>query len=299
MTRSSRLQKIEQKGNRKMIELIFALICSAFMAIALRLSGRLNGSRYGLLVGNYLTCVLMAWLSLPEKAVIPANGAMWTAMAAGVFNGFIFLADLLLFQLNIRKNGAVLATTFSKLGILIPVGASILFLGERPTALQAAGMVLVLVAILLIHLEKGEARASFKTGLLLLLLFYGIGDGMAKVFEYIGERQYDALFLFYTFITALILSSALFAAELRREKKRWRPAELISGITVGVPNYLSSLLLLKAVTKLPAYVVYPCYSVGAVLVVCLVSILFLKDRMTKHQALGCGVILAALVLLNI
>lgn len=299
MTRSSRLQKIEQKGNSKMIELIFALICSASMAIALRLSGRLNGSRYGLLVGNYLTCVLMAWLSLPEKAVIPANGAMWTAMAAGVFNGFIFLADLLLFQLNIRKNGAVLATTFSKLGILIPVGASILFLGERPTVLQAAGMVLVLVAILLIHLEKGEARASFKTGLLLLLLFYGIGDGMAKVFEYIGERQYDALFLFYTFITALILSSALFAAELRREKKRWRPAELISGITVGVPNYLSSLLLLKAVTKLPAYVVYPCYSVGAVLVVCLVSILFLKDRMTKHQALGCGVILAALVLLNI
>lgn len=282
-----------------MIELIFALICSASMAIALRLSGRLNGSRYGLLVGNYLTCVLMAWLSLPEKAVIPANGAMWTAMAAGVFNGFIFLADLLLFQLNIRKNGAVLATTFSKLGILIPVGASILFLGERPTALQAAGMVLVLAAILLIHLEKGEARASFKTGLLLLLLFYGIGDGMAKVFEYIGERQYDALFLFYTFITALILSSALFTTELRREKKRLRPAELISGITVGVPNYLSSLLLLKAVTKLPAYVVYPCYSVGAVLVVCLVSILFLKDRMTKHQALGCGVILAALVLLNI
>ena len=47
-----------------MIELILALLCSASMAIALRLSGRPNSSRYGLLVGNYLTCVLMAWLSL-------------------------------------------------------------------------------------------------------------------------------------------------------------------------------------------------------------------------------------------
>ena len=179
-----------------MIELILALLCSASMAIALRLSGRPNSSRYGLLVGNYLTCVLMAWLSLSEKTVLPVSGAMWTAMAAGVFNGFIFLADLLLFQLNIRKNGAVLATTFSKLGLLIPVGASILFLGERPTALQMVGMLLVLAAILLIHFEKGEAKASFKTGLLLLLLFYGIGDGMAKVFEHIGERRYDGLFLF-------------------------------------------------------------------------------------------------------
>ena len=86
-----------------MIELILALLCSASMAIALRLSGRPNSSRYGLLVGNYLTCVLMAWLSLSEKTVLPVSGAMWTAMAAGVFNGFIFLADLLLFQLNIRK----------------------------------------------------------------------------------------------------------------------------------------------------------------------------------------------------
>ncbi|WP_270811045.1 SMR family transporter [Hungatella effluvii] len=85
----------------------------------------------------------------------------------------------------------------------------------------------------------------------------------------------------------------------KREKVRLRAAELLSGITVGVPNYLSSLLLLKAVTKLPAYVVYPCYSVGAVLVVCVVSILFFKDRLTKHQAFGCGVILAALILLNV
>lgn len=282
-----------------MIELILALLCSASMAIALRLSGRLNSSRYGLLVGNYVTCVVMAWLSLSEKEIIPVGKAMWTAVAAGMFNGFIFLADLLLFQFNIRKNGAVLATTFSKLGLLIPVGASILFLGERPTILQTAGMILVLAAILLIHLEKGEAKASFKVGLLLLLLFYGIGDGMAKVFEHIGERRYDGLFLFYTFLTALFLSSALFTAELLQKQKKFRASELLSGITVGIPNYLSTLLLLKAITKLPAYLVYPCYSVGAVLVVCVVSILFLKDRMTKHQAFGCGVILAALVLLNI
>ena len=58
-----------------MIELILALLCSASMAIALRLSGRPNSSRYGLLVGNYLTCVLMAWLSLSEKTVLPVSGA--------------------------------------------------------------------------------------------------------------------------------------------------------------------------------------------------------------------------------
>ena len=42
-------------------------------------------------------------------------------------------------QKCIRENGAVLSSAFAKLGIVIPVTASILFLGEIPTLFQLVG----------------------------------------------------------------------------------------------------------------------------------------------------------------
>ncbi len=40
---------------------------------------------------------------------------------------------------------------------------------------------------------------------------------------------------------------------------------------VGVPNFCASRLLLAALTRLPAFVVYPSYSVGAILIVSLLQ----------------------------
>ncbi len=296
-----------------MIYLILAVLCSASMAVALRLSEEYSSNKYAILMGNYVTCTMVAFLLLPEKQIIPtakflmsasdgASGvkaAMTTAMAAGVLNGIFFLGTLLLLQYSIRKNGAVLSSAFAKLGIMLPVAASILFLNERPTVLQTAGMALVVAAILVINLEKGKEGASAKMALLVLFVFSGAGDGMSKVFEHIGERRFDALFLFYTFLTALILCLIPMLCEVLREKRRLKAVDIISGIFVGIPNYFSTSLLLAAVTRLPAYLAYPCFSVGTILIVCFVSVLILKDKMTRRQVYGCGMILLALVLLNL
>lgn len=296
-----------------MIYLILAVLCSASMAVALRLSEEYSSNKYAILMGNYVTCTVVAFLLLPEKQLIPTakflmsvsdgasevKAAMTTAMAAGVLNGIFFLGTLLLLQYSIRKNGAVLSSAFAKLGIMLPVAASILFLNERPTVLQTAGMALVVAAILVINLEKGKEGASAKMALLVLFVFSGAGDGMSKVFEHIGERRFDALFLFYTFLTALILCLIPMFREVLREKRRLKAVDFISGIFVGIPNYFSTSLLLAAVTRLPAYLAYPCFSVGTILIVCFVSVLILKDKMTRRQVYGCGMILLALVLLNL
>lgn len=276
-----------------MLYLVLAMVCSASMAIVLRLSENYSSNKYALFTGNYLTCIAMAYLSLPDKNPVPAGGGF--AIWAGFLNGIVFLGSLLLLQLNIRKNGTVLASTFAKLGMLLPVICSVLLLGERPSPLQTGGLLLVIGAILIINLDKGTGRAAFKTGLLLQILFSGMADGMSKVFEQLGERRFDDLFLFYTFVFAFLLS----LIPLFRVKQRIKAADMVSGLIVGIPNYLSTWLLLVAITKLPAYLVYPSYSVGTILMVSFVSVLLLKDQMTRKQIYGCGLILGALVLLNI
>lgn len=56
--------------------------------------------------------------------------------------------------------------------------------------------------------------------LLVLFVVSGMADGMSKVTERIGERRFDALFLFYTFLTALVLTVVLAFFEQQRTRRK-------------------------------------------------------------------------------
>ncbi len=105
----------------------------------------------------------------------------------------------------------------------------------------------------------------------------------------------DGLFLFCIFASAgLFTLFPLFRSHKRLEKKDW-----LFGIAVGVPNFMSARFLLAALTELPAFVAYPTYSVGAIVVISLFSFLLFREKLSKLQLAGVGIILAALVLLNL
>ena len=279
-----------------MIYLIFAILFSASLALALRISETFSDNRYGILVGNYVTCLVVAFILLPDKNIFAAGSR--TAVLTGIVNGFLFTGNLVLMQKCIRENGAVLSSAFAKLGIVIPVTASILFLGEIPTLFQLVGIVLVIVAIWVINSEGdrgcGRRRRMGSAGLLLVLF---VVSGM--VTERIGERRFDALFLFYTFLTALVLTIILAFFEQQRTRRKIGKMDFLSGVAVGFPNYFSTSLLLASVSRLPAFIVYPSFSVGTILVVSFVSVLVLGDPISRRQIGGCGIILVALALLNL
>lgn len=176
-----------------MIYLIFAILFSASLALALRISETFSDNRYGILVGNYVTCLVVAFVLLPDKNIFAAGSR--TAVLTGIVNGFLFTGNLVLMQKCIRENGAVLSSAFAKLGIVIPVTASILFLGEIPTLFQLVGIVLVIVAIWVINSEGdrgcGRRRRMGSAGLLLVLFVVsGMADGMSKVTE---QRQIPSI----------------------------------------------------------------------------------------------------------
>lgn len=74
--------------------------------------------------------------------------------------------------------------------------------------------------------------------------------------------------------------------------------EVIYGLVMGSFNYLSTMFLLKSVLRLPAFLVYPVYSVGVILFVNVVNFLFLKERLQKKDCVAMACISAALVLMG-
>lgn len=276
-----------------MFYLFMGILGSAMLSVFMRLSEGRVRNNIAMLTVNYMTCtVLGAGYALlggmPDRGFVPT-------MAMGIFNGVLYLSSFALFQSSVRSNGVVLSSTFMKLGLLVTMVISVCVYRETPDALQILGFALALAAIVLINYRREERRGGFRSGLILLLFLSGMGDAMSKIFEEAGFAGMANWFLLFTFAMALPLALILM---LRRGQKigRW---ELLYGILIGVPNFFSSKLLLRALEAVPAVVAYPVYNVGVILIVTLAGLLLFRERLTKRQWIGMGAILVALILLNI
>ena len=287
-----------------MLYMLLAIFGGAAVSIALKIFSSESGNRFGIILGNYLTCIVLAVLFLPEKGQIVSFPTV--PLVCGLITGCFYVGGLVSMQSSIGKNGAAITAAFAKLGLIVSVGLS-LFFGERPGVMQLVGVALALVAMVVMNVGGKKTAADGKAGasksgaflLLLVLLSGGGSEGMSKVFDQVGSEAEKPLFLFYLFSTAAVLTGALALLEYRRTKKKLRWRDLAAGVAVGAPNYLSSLWLLKSLSAVPGTVAYPVVSGGAIVVVTLVSVLFLHEKPTRRQAVGLGLILVSLVLLNL
>lgn len=276
-----------------MLYLFLAVLSSALVSIIMRLSTDRVKNNISLLAVNYLICTLVAAFDAGWQPVPAGEGAAGTLLM-GVIHGAFYLGSFWLLQQNVRKNGVVLSATFMKLGLLVPMAVSLLFFREQPGLLQVLGFVIALGAILLIN-GKGEGETvQSKTGLILLLLAGGGGDAMAKVFEELGNGSQSPQFLLYTFVTALLLCLSLVIARGQKFGK----SELLFGVLIGVPNFMSARFLLAALRSLPAVIVYPTCSVGTILVVTLVGLVLFQEKLSKKQWIALSMALLSLIFLN-
>ncbi len=277
-----------------MLSLLFAIISSALVSIILRFSENYCKNNISLLACNYVMCIALSCV-FSGWALFPAGEGSETVVCLGVFNGILYLAGFLLLEMNIRRNGVVLSSTFMKLSVLVPTFLSVVFFHERPTALQILGFAAAVSAILLINMDKEKSSLQFKTGLILLLVTGGLGDAMSKVFEEVGNPDFQSQFLLYTFASAFILCVIV----AFYKKQGLTVADLCAGLILGIPNFFSARFLLKALNSVPAVVAYPTYSVATIVVVTAAGICFFHEALNRRQTAAITIILAALVLLNI
>lgn len=279
-----------------MLNLLLAVLSSALVSVAMRLSKPYVKKETALLAVNYLLCSLLSWGDTGFTVLFPAVTGLPTAAVLGILDGFLFLSGFVLLQWSIRRNGVVLSATFQKLGLLVSMLVSVICFGERPSGWHWFAFCVALAAIVLMNYRPGGEKAGSMGGLLLLLLSCGGCDAMSKVFEVYGCAALSGHFLLYTFLTALGLCILM---TLARRQGLPGKAEWVFGLVVGIPNYFAAKFLLASLVTLPAVIVYPVYSVATLLTVTSAGIVLFRERLEKRQWLAMGMILLSLVLLNI
>lgn len=278
-----------------MVYFLLSLICSALVSVVMRISEKHIRNPLSMLACNYAACTVMAAACTGTAQLFPHTEGLSAALLMGLVSGALFLGAFVLLQWNIRQNGVSLPSTFMKLGVVVPTLMAVTIFGETPTWVQIAGIVLVLVSILLIQGGSERQQSVSYGGLIALLLVGGMASAMTKVYDFYGAPALKNHFLFYNFGVALLLCIAL----CLYKKQGFGLMDGLFGLLVGIPNYLSTLFLLLSLETVPAMVAYPTSNVGCIVLVLLCGRIFFKERLTRRQW-GCvGLILLALVLLNL
>ena len=279
-----------------MISLILAIASSACVSIFMRLSENQIKSEMAMFMANYGACIALSVIFMEGSVGDTFSKGTGSILALGCITGILYLGGFVMLKYNIRHNGLVLASTFMKLGVLIPTVMAVVFFGEKPETVQVLGIVIALAAIVVIQFEKEAIKdGKKKIWLLVILVVSGLGDGMMNVFEQFGEPEGKDGYLLVTFAMAMVLSVVGVILSGEKIEKR----DLAFGLLIGVPNYFSARFLLLALGSMDAVIAYPVYSVAGILLVTLAGVAVFKERLEKRQWIALGIILLALVLLNL
>jgi len=238
-----------------------------------------------------------------EKTQILSNqGSFLWSLIIGIINGALYYLGFILIQISIKRNGVGLTGAFSKLGIFIPILFSIFIWNEIPNFFKIIGIILTVFSIFFINKsENGRGFIkSFNFILILLLLVIGFGDFSNKIFEKYAILDYKNFFLFILFFSALIFSSFLTLKDLLINKFKIRKNELIIGISVGIPNLMTSYFLIESFSSFDnTGVVYSIYSAGTILLITLGAVLIFKEKLNRREYTAIGIIILALIMLNV
>lgn len=281
-----------------MIYLILGILCSASIAIVMRASEGHVKNNMVMLAANYAACLMLAVVMLLSAGGISASSqGLPFAIGIGAIDGVLYIAGLVLYQINIRQSGVVLSSTFMKLGVLVPTVMAIAVFGEIPGTLQVVALFIAVGAIIIMNAGGNDNSANGKLGILLivLLLTSGTSDSLSNVYNKLGTEECKDVFLLMIFTTALALAVIM----IIRNGERFSIRDAAWGVAVGVPNYFSARLVLLALGQLPAIVVYPVYNIMTIMIVTLAGVVVFRERLTGTKWFALAAITVAIAMLSI
>lgn len=277
--------------------LLLTVLCSTSIALILKYSDTKKGEPIVLLAGNYLVASLigLTLLILNEEKLFS-----YQTLFFGAWLGLLFVLSFFAFAKAISYAGTSLATTSSRLSVIIPILLSILIFNELPNELHIIGFLFTVITFVLIYFSvKGNHKDG--EGVLkyffLIAVFVGIGinDFAMKVFKSWRPVQEEPFFVFFIFSSAFVYSSIYIITrkiKINRQTALW-------GLVLGIPNVFSTVFLLGALALLPAILVYPLMNVGIILFTTLLAFLIWKEKLNRRGIFALASGLLAILFLSL
>lgn len=198
---------------------------------------------------------------------------------------------------------------FTYLSMLIPVTFGIVYGGNIPTAMQIAGIALMLVTFVLSCEMKGNTKVSIKW----ILAAFGsfLGWGLVGICQQLHQSSAYAEeltgFLLWTFIFSAIFFGILFLFSSKEKSETSEKSNntglsslflmLVTGVSIGAINEINLYLCNPDVMN--PIIFFPIVSGGVILLSGLAAITIFREKLSVKQWIGLVTGFASIMLLGI
>lgn len=268
----------------------------ALLLICFKVFGKREVPLLPAIVVNYFTATVWGIVvTRPWEIALPAV-LLGPAAALGV----LFITLFYLTALSAQRAGVAATSVASKMSLVLTVLFTVLFFGERPTALGWAGIALALVAVPAASYASGPqgARGAWVLPTLLFLGNAAIDITINAVQRSLLDARTEPLFPTLVFAVAGVIGMAVLA--YRRELRAMlQPKALIGGLVLGSINYASLYFLVASLARsgMPSSSVFPLLNIGVILIGTAIGIAAMGDRLRRVQWLGLGLAVLAMALI--
>lgn len=221
-----------------------------------------------------------------------------------LFLGFLFISIFNVMALTAQRNGLSVASVASKMSVVIPVIFGLYAYKESLTSFKALGIVLALIAVYLTSLKSKNTKFTLKELTLPLLLFFGSGilDTTLKYLEttYVAKNGIPLFSATIFFIAGSIGIITLIAKGIKTGF-HFNYKSLTGGVILGVVNYYSIYLLLKALQfkEFESSTIFTINNVAIVMLTTLLGLLIFKEKLQTKNWIGIGIAIISIILVSL
>ncbi|WP_298018834.1 EamA/RhaT family transporter [uncultured Castellaniella sp.] len=295
------------------LSITFSVMVSVFLKLARRCQVRIEQA----IAMNYVTaCALCLWLLRPPlESLGRQTPAGWALLGLlGVLLPTVFL----IMAAAVRQAGIVLSDTAQRLSLIIPILAAFLVFHEALSGQKGLGILLALGALACLLRRPAGASAqsdapaggiasadgnatgaSDLKGRLAWLTLLGVWAGYGTIDILFKQMARTGSGFTSTLLLSFALAAVLMGLWLLIRRTRWHARSLASGILLGALNFSNIYFYIRAHQTYPdnPTLVFAAMNIGVISIGTLVGAGLFRERLSRTNAVGIALALAAIVLL--
>ncbi len=277
-----------------MIWLIASILFSSLIFAIFKIFDKYNVNNLEAIIVNYLVASSLGFFlfgSIPSISQLNSSFG-FTALIIG----FLFITLFNVMAKVTQQNGVSVASVSNKMSVIIPVIVAILIYQDSYSFLKILGILLALLGIYLVTLkEKNTIKVSW---VFPLILFVGSGL-LDATLNFAEAKVVDSNQLGLFTPTAFAIAAIFGIVYLIYKKQIPSKKSLLFGLVLGIPNYFSIYILLKALegSGLESSIVFPINNMGVVLVSTLISLIWFGEKLSIKNYIGLAISILAISLI--
>ena len=287
-----------------MIEIIITIVTFSSMVLLFKYFDMISIDNFQAITANYFTAGLLSLLNNPsninffEFENIPNTLFFILSIIVGIL--FVFTFNL--YAIGSQKIGITPSTIANKMSMIIPIIIGVILLNENFSFNKFIGVSLAFGAIILSSMGNGKLNINKSHILIIVLLFIGqgIADGILNWCQkFLINSQNMNLFFCFTFLSAGF--AGLITLIFKNKKSKIRMKNVIWGIILGIPNYITLLFFIKSLKSemFASSEIFPIINIGVIILCSFSSIIIFKEKVTIYNWIGVSLgILSIFVILN-